>query len=115
MLAGLDWLAVAALVISGLVALSQIVKEIREGRLAKRQEQQIAAEFSSIPIKGAGDAVIALQHALTVANQNEDRLRARIVHLEKENDKKDEQILELERRVWMLERQIALMKGDSDV
>lgn len=112
-MAGVDWLAIAALVISGLVALAQVFKEFREGRVAARQEKTLEREFSSIPIKGAGDAVIALQHAVTVANENEDRLRARIVYLEKENDAKDEKINQLERRVWTLERKLELLKGET--
>lgn len=112
-MAGVDWLAIVALVISGLVALSQVVKEMRESRKAKLEGNKIEQEFASIPIKGAGDAVIALQHALTVSNTNEDRLRARIVFLEKENDVKDEKIMELERRVWALERKIDLLGGDK--
>lgn len=114
MLAGIDWLAIAALAISGIVALSQIIKEVRQGRVARRQEEQIQREFSNIPIKGAGDAVIALQNALTVANTNEDRLRARIVHLEKENDLKDDKIDSLERRVWTLERKLEI-RGETGV
>jgi predicted nucleic acid-binding Zn-ribbon protein len=111
---GVDWLAIAALVISGLVALAQIFKEFRESRIAAKQEDRLERDFSTIPIKGAGDAVIALQHAVTVANTNEDRLRARIVYLEKENDAKDDKIMSLERRVWTLERQIEMIKGGTN-
>lgn len=112
-MAGVDWIAIAALVISGLVALAQVFKEFRESRVAARQEEKLEREFSSIPIRGAGDAVIALQNAVTVANQNEDRLRGRIMYLEKENDLKDEKIQQLERRVWALERKLEVLKGDT--
>lgn len=110
---GIDWLAISALVISGLVALSQIIKEFRESRKVGLESDRIEREFSQIPIKGAGDAVLALQHALTVANENEDRLRARIVHLEKENDLKDEKITDLERRLWTCEYHIKRLRGDD--
>ncbi len=112
-MAGVDWLAVIALVISGLVAIGQLTKELREARRAKVEGRKLEREFANIPIRGAGDAVIALQNALTVANNNEDRLRARITYLEKENDLKDDRIQELERRVWTLERQIEELRRDS--
>lgn len=110
---GVDLLALGAFVVSALVALAQVVKEVREGRLARHQQEQIERSADSIPIKGANDAVIALQHAVNVANNNEDRLRARIVYLEKENDIKDQRIFELERRMWMLEQELTQLKGSG--
>lgn len=110
---GIDWLAVAALVISALVAMSQVVKEMRESRKAKLEGDQLERDYSQIPIRGASDAVLALQHALEIANSNEDRLRARIVFLEKENDLKDEKLMQLERRMWTLERQLDQLRGNT--
>ena len=116
-MAGIDWLAIAALIISALVALSQLSKEWRERRaltakekVAKTEEQQ---NQSLLPIRGANEAVVALQNALKVATENEERLRARIVHLEKENEMKNELIDSLEHRLWYCERDLKTLKGEN--
>lgn len=115
----MDWLAILALIVSALVASSQMSKEWRERRALAKKEKQIEQETkdntSLVPIRGANEAVVALQTALKVAYDNEDRLRQRIVHLELQNEDKDKAIDDLERRVWYCERKLEkLDKEDED-
>lgn len=116
-MAGIDWLAIAALVISALVALSNISKEWRErrsiGNKEKIERQKAHDDNTMLPIRGANEAVIALQSALKTTNENEDKLRARITNLEKENQMKDELIDQLEHRLWFCERELKLLKGEN--
>jgi uncharacterized membrane protein YcjF (UPF0283 family) len=116
-MAGIDWLAIIALVISAMVAISQLSKEWRERRALTQKEKQARTENehnqSLLPIRGANEAVIALQNALKIATDNEDKLRARIVYLEKENSMKDELIDNLEHRVWYCERDLKILKGEN--
>lgn len=116
-MAGIDWLAILALVISATVAISQLSKEWRERRALTSKEKQARSETehhqAMLPIRGANEAVIALQTALSITNASEERLRARILYLEKENQMKDELIDTLEHRIWYCERELKILKGEN--
>lgn len=116
-MAGIDWLAIAALVISAFVALSNISKEWRErrsiGNKEKLERQKAHDDNTMLPIRGANEAVLALQTALQNRALEEDKLRERIGKLEKENQMKDELIDNLEHRLWYCERELKLLKGEN--
>jgi predicted nucleic acid-binding Zn-ribbon protein len=102
----MEMLPIIALIISGMVALSQLSKEWRERRALRAKEKLTKDEGSMLPIRGANEAVIALQHALKTANENEDRLRARIVRLEDQNEQQDALIQTLRERILESERMV---------
>jgi hypothetical protein len=113
----MDLLAILALIISALVALSSLSKEWRERRSLSRKDKQQAQldreNNAMVPIRGANEAVIALQGALNIAYTNEERLRTRIVFLEKENDIKEQTINDLEHRVWLCERRLGITTNEE--
>jgi hypothetical protein len=112
---GIDLLPLVAIIISALVALSQLSKEYRERKTLRAKENQaIAASHESqtlLPIRGANEAVIALQGALKVAMQSEDSLRHRIGNLEIDNDKKDARIDDLERALRICQRKLERLEN----
>ncbi len=116
-MAGVDWLAISALVVSVIVAISQLSKEWRERKALSARENQAKVEAQEsqtlLPIRGANEAVLALREALQVSKENEARLYARLDFLDKENDLKDQQIEELNRRVWVCERELSTLKGNN--
>jgi uncharacterized membrane protein YcjF (UPF0283 family) len=107
---GTDFLAVVAVIVSLLVAIGNVIKEWHEVRKARTEKYKAEKDEQQddymLPIRGASDAVVALQRALAACNANEDRLRKRIVYLEEENTRKDERISQLEQRMWSLERKL---------
>lgn len=107
---GIDLLPLVALIISALVAISQLSKEWRERKALRAKEHQALTQAEEsqalLPIRGANEAVIALQGALKVSQENEQRLHHRVGQLEIANDKKDDRIDELERQLRICQRRL---------
>jgi hypothetical protein len=112
-----EWLPIVALIVSALVAASQLSKEWRERRALSRKEKRENSEDKNnstlVPIRGANEAVVALQAALISAARVEDRLRSLIETLEKETDEKDKRIQQLEERVWRCERSLNTIEKEG--